>query len=121
MLDTKEIVRIATYKAYEKKAENIIVLDLRNLLSITDYFVICEGKNERQVDYISDFIQEKLREKKEKPIGVEGKGKNGWILLDYGSVVIHVFTTEVRDYYQIERLWKDAPQIEWEENPKHKV
>ncbi|MDO8886154.1 ribosome silencing factor [Candidatus Oleimmundimicrobium sp.] len=121
MLDSKEIARIAARTAVDKKAENIIILNLSNLLGIVDYFVICEGKNDRQVDYISEFIKEKLRENGVKPYGVEGDGRAGWILLDYGNVVIHVFTSEARQYYQIERLWKDAPHLEWEEVLKQKA
>ncbi len=116
MLNAKEIATMVAKAADSKKAENIIILDVGNLLGITNYFVVCEGKTGRQSTYISDFIQEKLREKKIKPIGIEGEDEGGWILLDYGSVVVHIFTTEVRQYYQLERLWKDAPRLEWEED-----
>ncbi len=121
LLNAKEIARMAADAAVGKKAEDIIILDLSDLLGIVDYFVICEGKNDRQVDYISDSIKEELRKDRVKPFGVEGNGRAGWVLLDYGSVVIHVFTTEVRQYYQIERLWKDAPQLEWEETSRQKA
>ena len=115
MLDAEVLVKLAAKSAAEKKAQDILILDVANLLVITNYFLICSGKTNRQVKTISQFIQEKLGEKKTKPIGREGEDKGIWILLDYGDVVIHVFTEQERNYYELERLWRDAPQFEWEE------
>lgn len=91
---------------------------MSKLLVITDCFVICSGNTSRQVKKISDSIQEKLQKRGVAPIGKEGETEAKWILLDFGDVVIHIFTTEERNYYQLERLWKDALEIEWEEDKK---
>lgn len=88
-------------------------MDISKLLIITDCFVIISGNTTRQVKTISDAIQEKLQKQGVKAIGKEGETEAKWILLDYGNVVVHVFRTEEREYYQLERLWKDAPEIQW--------
>ncbi|GFP28823.1 ribosome silencing factor, partial [Candidatus Hakubella thermalkaliphila] len=98
----------------EKKAENIIILDVEKRLIITDYFIICSGLNVIQVQSISEFIQESLEKEGYRPVRVEGDGQSGWVLLDYLDVVVHVFSAEQRDYYQLERLWKDSSIIEWQ-------
>ncbi|MCL5292329.1 MAG: ribosome silencing factor [Actinobacteria bacterium] len=85
------------------------------LLIITDFFVIASGNSDRQVRTIYESIEERLRSRGAKPIGVEGEREAKWIVLDYASVVIHIFLTEQREYYQLERLWRDAPRIDWEE------
>lgn len=115
MLKAKEIARLAARAASDKKAEDIVILDVGKLLVITDYFVICNGKNERQVKTIVEKIEEELKKKGVRSIGIEGKREARWVLVDYGDAVIHVFNQEERDFYQIERLWKDAPILEWEE------
>lgn len=81
------------------------------MLIITDYFVICSGNTSKQVKKISEFIKEKLGEKGIRPLGIEGENDGSWILLDYGDVVAHLFTETQREYYQLERLWKDAPKL----------
>lgn len=75
--------------------------------------MICSGTSDRQVKTISDNIRKELRELKIKPIGVEGEDRAQWLLIDYGDLVIHIFTEEQREYYQLERLWQDAPEIKW--------
>ena len=100
----------------DKKAQDILVLDIGKLLVITDCFIILSGKTSRQAKTISDAIQEELEKCGIKPIGKEGETEARWILLDYGDVVVHIFRAEEREYYQLERLWKDAPEIEWEED-----
>jgi ribosome-associated protein len=82
---------------------------------ITDFFVICSGQSNRQVQSIAENIEEKLREQKVRKVGLESDRQGNWILLDYGAVVIHVFTQEQREYYQLERLWSDAPRTTWKE------
>jgi len=106
--------------ACEKKAQDILVLDMSKLLIIVDCFVIISGNTTRQVKTLSDTIQEELAKRKVKPIGKEGETAAKWILLDYGDVVVHIFTKEEREYYQLERLWKDAPEVDWEENIESK-
>jgi len=93
-----------------------LILDVSKVLVITDFFLILSGNTSRQVKTISDTIQEQLEKRDIRPIGKEGEAEAKWILLDYGEVVIHIFRVEEREYYQLERLWKDAPEIEWEED-----
>lgn len=93
-----------------------MILKVGNLLYLTDYFVICSGDSLRQVKRIADAVRERMREKDIKINGTEGEKDGRWILLDYGDVVVHVFNQEDRNFYEIERLWKDAPLIEWEDN-----
>ncbi len=85
------------------------------MLVITDCFVICSGNTGRQVKTISDAIQEEFKKRGIAPLGKEGETEARWILLDYGEVVVHILTAEEREYYQLERLWKDAPIIVWDE------
>jgi len=95
----------------EKKGENIVKIDLRNMHnSISDYFVICHGTSNRHVDAISDSIVEEVRkELGDKPNAVEGKNLAEWILIDYVNVIVHVFQEEQREHYALEDLWADAP------------
>ena len=97
--------------ASEKKALNLIVLDVRDLTSIADVFIICSGRSNRQVNAIADSIVAKLKKHKIKPLSVEGTGEGHWVLLDYGHVVIHVFYEPVRAFFDLEGLWADAKRI----------
>lgn len=98
--------------ASEKKAQNLIVLDVRGLTSIADVFMICSGRSNRQVNAIADAIVARLKKHKIKPLSVEGTGEGHWILLDYGHVIIHVFYEPVREFFDLEGLWADAKRIE---------
>jgi len=95
----------------EKKALNLIVLDVRDLTSIADAFIICSGRSNRQVNAIADSIVARLKKHKIKPLSVEGTGEGHWVLLDYGHVVIHVFYEPVREFFDLEGLWADAKRI----------
>jgi ribosome-associated protein len=97
--------------ASEKKALNLIVLDVRDLTSIADVFIICSGRSNRQVNAIADSIVTKLKKHKIKPLSVEGTGEGHWVLLDYGHVIIHVFYEPVRKFFDLEGLWSDAKRI----------
>ena len=97
--------------ASEKKALNLVVLDVRDLTSIADVFIICSGRSNRQVNAIADSIVAKLKKHKIKPLSVEGTGEGHWVLLDYGHVVIHVFYEPVREFFDLEGLWADAKRI----------
>ena len=97
--------------ASEKKALNLIVLDVRDLTSIADVFIICSGRSNRQVNAIADSIVAKLKKHKIKPLSVEGTGEGHWVLLDYGHVIIHVFYEPVREFFDLEGLWADAKRI----------
>lgn len=109
----KECALIAARAADEKKATDILVQEVRELVSVTDYFVIATAANNRQVSAIIDNIEEKLREQAGvKPLHREGTNEGSWALLDFGSFVVHVFQPEARDYYRLEELWNDAPVID---------
>lgn len=90
---------------------NLEVLDLRRLSSFTDYFVIVSGRSDRQVQAICDRIEENLKKKDRKPLGIEGYPQGHWVLMDYGEVVAHIFYEEVRPLYALEKLWGDAPRV----------
>jgi ribosome-associated protein len=106
-------VRLSVQASQAKKAEDIVVLDLRELSTFTDFFVIMTGNSSRQNTAISDAIGQTLKKSRLLPIGVEGRGPAEWILLDYGSFVIHVFSKQAREYYSLEKLWGDAPRLLW--------
>ena len=100
--------------ALDRKALGLVVLDVRNLTSISDVFIICHGRSNRQVLAIAEHIKEYLKKHKIKPLNVEGKKEGHWVLLDYGHVIIHVFYESVRNYYDLEGLWVDAKRIKTE-------
>ena len=97
--------------AADKKASDIVLLEIRGLTTLADYFVICSGQSERQLGAIADGIVEGLREDGTRPIGREGSADAHWLLLDFGSVIVHVMAPPERDFYQLERLWADAPLL----------
>jgi len=101
--------------ADDKKATDIMVLEVGERLIVTDFFVICTGRTDRQVKTIMQAIRDKLGEEKIRPLWVSGESQGLWVVMDYGSVVVHIFREEERDYYQLERLWRDAPSVDWEE------
>ena len=94
-----------------KKAENVVVLDVAELTSFADVFIICSGKSNRQVNAIAEHIQTSLKKHKIKPLSVEGTKEGHWVLLDYGHVIIHVFYQAMRDFYDLDGLWVDARRI----------
>jgi ribosome-associated protein len=110
-----ETARVAVAAAADKKAHDIVVLDVSEQLVITDCFVIASAPNERQVDAIVDAVEEKLREHGVKPTRREGTKEGGWVLLDYVDVVVHVQHTEARGFYGLDRLWKDCPTVAFAE------
>jgi ribosome-associated protein len=106
-----EIARRIVEVAEDKKAADIVLLDLAGLTTIADYFVICSGGSERQLAAIADGILETLRAEKVRPIGREGEPASHWVLVDFGSVVVHIFTPPERDFYQLEKHWSEARTI----------
>ncbi len=98
--------------ALGKKAMNLVALDVHELTSFADIFIICSGRSNRQVNAIAEHIQIDLKKHKIKPLSVEGVGDGHWVLLDYGHVIIHVFYEPVREFYDLEGLWMDAKRIE---------
>jgi ribosome-associated protein len=94
-----------------RKAIDVVVLDVADLTSYADVFIICSGRSNRQVSAIADFIKTELKKHNIKPLGVEGTKDGHWVLLDYGRVIIHVFYEPVREFYDLEGLWGDAKRI----------
>lgn len=111
LTDTAQRVREAVSAAEDRKAVDLKVLHLQKISDFTDYFMICSGTSERQVQAIADAVQEKLREGRVRPLHVEGYNRGQWVLIDYGDLVVHVFQEEPRRHYALERLWGDAPDV----------
>jgi ribosome-associated protein len=95
----------------DRKAIQVVILDVRQLTSVADAFIICSGRSNRQVTSIADFVQRDLKKKGKKPINVEGKKEGHWVLMDYGDVIIHIFYESLRNFYDLEGLWIDARRI----------
>ena len=114
MSGSRDLATLAARAASDKQARDVVVLDVRDLIVITDYFVIAEGLNERQVRTIAEEIERVVRERGVKPVRREGEREGRWILLDFVDFVAHVFLDEERRYYGLERLWADAPSVGWE-------
>ncbi len=111
MINSLEVAQLCAGAADEKKAFDILILDLRALTFITDYFVVCSAGNITQVAAIADGIGQKLAKAGVHPSHIEGQSEASWVLMDYGDVVVHVFESQVRAYYSLEKLWHDAPRI----------
>lgn len=115
--DLDEDVKLALRCADEKKAFNIVVLDLREVASFTEFFIIASGGNPRQVQAVSDEISEQLKKQlKSRAVRIEGYRSAEWILLDYGDFIVHIFEKDARDFYDLERLWRDAKRVELPES-----
>jgi ribosome-associated protein len=115
--DSRATAVAAAQAAAAKQASDIVILDVRELIVITDYFVIASGSSDRQVRTLVEEIERSIRERLDtKPVRREGEDGWQWVLLDYVDVVVHVFDEERREYYDLERLWRDAPRLEWEES-----
>lgn len=111
--DLDEIVKLALHCADEKKAHNTVVIDLREVASFTEFFIITSGSNQRQVQAIADEINEQLKKQlSAKPVRVEGYNAADWVLLDYGDFIVHIFEQKQREFYDLERLWRDAKKVE---------
>jgi ribosome-associated protein len=107
----------AVKAALDKKAFDVVVLDLRGTPAFTDFFVLCSGANQRQVKAIADAVEETLRAAKVRPAHVEGYDRAEWVLMDFFSFIVHVFTPQTREFYSLERLWGDAERVEITEEP----
>ena len=94
-----------------RKAIQVVILDVRKLTSVADAFIICSGRSNRQVTAIADSVQRDLKKKGKKPINVEGKKEGHWVLMDYGDVIIHIFYESLRKFYDLEGLWIDARRL----------
>jgi ribosome-associated protein len=109
---------VAAKAASDKKARHVVVLDVGEVLAITDAFVITSASNERLVRAVVEEVEARIVEETgPSPLRVEGRREAQWVLMDYGDFVVHVFLDEVRAYYDLERLWADAPRFDWEAEP----
>lgn len=111
--DLDDEIKLAIECASEKKAFDLSALDLREIASFAEFFVLCSGANQRQVQAISDEIEEQLKKQlSQRPVRIEGYRTAEWILMDYGDFIIHIFEKNARDFYDLERLWRDAKKVE---------
>jgi len=113
--DAAHLARACARIADEKKARDILILDLRGLTYVTDFFVIATAGNPRQLRAIGNAVAQETHQRSIRPIGIQGTEESGWVLHDYGDVVVHLFDPERRKLYDLELLWGDAPRIEWED------
>jgi ribosome-associated protein len=111
LLDPGQLARAAVDIASDKKASDIILLDIRDVTTFADYFVICSGNNRRQIQAISDAIDDQLKEQGARVLHIEGTADAGWILLDFGDVIVHIFGPKEREYYRLESLWSEAKRV----------
>ena len=111
-LPAERKARLAARAARDKRATDLTVLDVRGISSVTDYFLVCSGRSTTHVETIVDAVRAELRTEGIRPLHAEGVAESGWVLLDYGDVLVHVFLEETRVYYALERLWGDAPAVE---------
>lgn len=106
-------VKLALECASEKKAFDLAALDLREIASFAEFFILCSGANQRQVQAISDEIGEQLKKQlQSRPVRIEGYRTGEWVLMDYGDFIVHIFDKDARDFYDLERLWRDAKKVE---------
>lgn len=115
MTGSREFAIAAARAASSKKAQDVVVMQVRDLIVITDFFVLASGTSDRQVRTVAQEIESVLRAQGMKPVRREGQREGRWVLLDFVDFVAHVFHQEERDYYGLERLWSDAPLVEWED------
>lgn len=115
-IKTEDRVYLIAKAACDKKAKDVVILDMKRPSQICDYFVIASGTSARQVRAISDHIEEEARQRGIRPSHIEGYNEGSWVLLDFSGVVAHVFMDETRGFYDLERLWADAPKRDFDEN-----
>lgn len=108
-----EEVKISVKAGQAKKGEDLVVLDLRGLSSFTDFFIIMHGNSPRQNVALYESVEQELRKENVRPLSVEGRENAEWILVDYGSFIVHVFSRRARDYYSLEKLWGDAQKFSY--------
>jgi ribosome-associated protein len=112
-MDGREIAQTAARLASDKKGLDIVIYDLRGLSDVTDYFVIATSQSKLQSRAIVTAVEKGLRDHGVRKMSLEGNADSRWVLLDYGPVVVHVFSADLREYYSLESLWGDAPKVEW--------
>jgi ribosome-associated protein len=114
ILDNIEKARLAVKASLDKKAQDPVILEIKDLTVIAEYFVVCSGESRTQVGAIADNVEEALAKEGIKRRSIEGADYNNWVLIDYGDVIVHIFENETRNYYELEKLWLDAPRIDVE-------
>lgn len=110
-LETEDAVRLAARAASDKKAADMVILDLRDVAQFTDFFLIATANNPRQVQAVTDAIEERLRAAGKRPTHIEGYAAAEWVLMDYGDFIAHIFSPSSRRFYDLERLWRDAKRV----------
>lgn len=120
-LYAKTIAKKVVKFANEKHAEDVVLFYIKKLSSIADYVVICSADSERQVNALARHIEDELQLSKIKPLSIEGLGENKWVLMDYNDVIVHIFVTQVRSYYDLEGLWADAERVELDDDQPSKT
>ena len=118
-MKTLEKARLCLEIIRERKAIDPILMEVGRLTSFTDYFLVASGASSRQVQAISQHMARRMREEGFKPIGIEGEQEGHWVLMDYGDVVVHIFYQPVREFYDLEGLWTEAPRVKPDENKKN--
>ena len=115
-MEPKELLLQCVNAALERKAEDLVILNVKDVTSFADYFVICSGNSDRQIQALCDHIGQRLKKSGVFPLGIEGERTGSWILMDYGDVILHIFYKPVREFYNIEGLWADVPSMSIEES-----
>lgn len=110
-LEPAQLAKAAVDIASDKKASDVLLLDIRDISTIADYFVICTGNNVRQIQAIADALSDDLKKQGARLLYREGGSDTGWVLLDYGDIIVHVFAPKEREYYRLERLWSEAKTV----------
>ncbi len=109
--DSRKRALLCINASLEKKAKDLVILNVKEVSAFTDYFIICSGSSDRQVRAIADAIQENLKLSGILPLGIEGEAAGQWILMDYEDVIIHIFLETIRSFYDLERLWSESPRM----------
>ena len=102
---------LSAQAAYDKKADNVRLLNVANVSGFADYFLICSAESHRQVQALGDAIEKQLAQVGSRPLSVEGTGQANWLLMDYSDLIVHIFRTETREFYGLDQLWGDAPRV----------
>lgn len=120
-MDPVEKARLAVQAILERKGEDVVALDVREVSSFADVFVIATGRSDRQVRALADAVAEAMVAAGERPLGIEGAGEGRWVLMDLGDVIVHLFHPEARAFYDLERLWSDAERLELADEPRRRA